>query len=75
MVYSYVTHSKQGHYYTITFSNDMEPDSDLVVRFLPTTDLPFAKGNIELQLMKLRDPELILYTLEQHGLTIILKGI
>jgi len=72
MIYSYVTHTKQGEYYILVFENDME-DSILQVKFLPTTPLPFSKDNIDLQSMKLRDPEMILFTLETYGLTMILK--
>ena len=73
MTYSYLTHSKHGDYYILLFINDME-DIELKVKFLPTISLPFSRDNIDLQSMKLRDPEMILYMLESCGLTMILEG-
>jgi len=75
MIYSYTTYSKQGEYYTIVFENDFDPDNNLIVKFLPKVPLPFSKDNIDLQAIKLRDPEVILYMLEQCGLTMIMKGV
>ena len=75
MVYSYVTHSKQDKYYIITFENDMENGELLVIKFLPKTPMVFSKENIDLSMMKMRDPEVILGLLEEHGITLILQGL
>ena len=74
MTYSYITHSKQGRYIHLVFDNDME-DHSLVVKFLPSVPLPFSEENIDLSQIKMRDPEVILATLEQYGTTLIIKGL
>ena len=74
MTYSYITHSKQGRYIYLVFDNDME-DHSLVVKFLPSVQLPFSEDNIDLSQIKMRDPEVILATLEQYGTTLITKGL
>lgn len=74
MTYSYTTHSKQGRYIYLVFDNDME-DHSLIVKFLPDVPFPFAEDNIDLSQIKMRDPDVILATLEQYGITLITKGL
>ncbi len=73
MTYSYKTHSKHQECYNILFESDVD-ELVLLVKFLPKTPLVFSKDKVDLQMMKLRDPEMLLYTLEAYGLTQILKG-
>lgn len=74
MTYSYATHSKQGDYFSLVFINDTE-DAQFTVRFLPNISLPFRDDHIQLSHIKMRVPEMILYTLEEYGLTIITQGL
>jgi hypothetical protein len=74
MVYSYVTHSKQGVYFNLIFENDMEQGNFLKVKFLPRDGfMVFSEFNIDLQSIKMRDPESIMNYLGEYGLTLILK--
>ena len=74
MTYSFVTYSKQGKYYLIVFACDLT-DEQLVIKFLPTTELPFSSEHIDLVNMRLRDPYMILSIIESYGITLILKGL
>lgn len=76
MVYSFVTYSKQDDYFHLVFENALEPEHYLKVKFLPyDTTTVFNKHNIDLSSIKMRDPESILYCIEQHGLTLIIEGL
>ena len=74
MVYSFVTYSIQGKYFILTFEDIME-DATLVIKFLSNVTDPFDQNKINLPMIKMRDPEVILYQLEEYGMTIILKGL
>ncbi len=52
----------------------MEPNKFLKVRFLPNTVEVFGKDKVDLNMIKLRDPEVILLTLEEYGITLITEG-
>ena len=76
MVYSYVTYSKQGEYFYLVFENAMEPDQFLKITFKPYNHcMIFSSENIDLQSIKMRDPEVILAYIEAHGLTLITEGL
>lgn len=64
--------SKMNDIYNILFECDTD-DSSIIVKFLPRVELVFDKNKVDLQSMKMRDIESILYILELYGLTYITK--
>ena len=50
-------------------------DTQLLVKFLPNTPMVFDKDKVNLQQMKMRDPEVLLACLEEYGITLITKGL
>lgn len=76
MVYSYVTFSKEDEWFNIVFENNMELNCFLKVLFKPiNSNMIFGKDRVDLNRIKLRDPEVILAMLEEYGLTYITEGL
>ena len=73
--YSFVTYSKINDYFLIILENDFEQEDYLKIKFLPNKniDMIFSADKIDLQMMKLRDPEVVLSIFEEYGLTMIVK--
>ena len=76
MVYSYITYSKQGRYYLLTFEDDTNPGEYLKLRILPyDAAMIFSPERIDLHSIRMRDPMMILSYIEAHALTLIVEGL
>ena len=76
MIITYETFSIYNEYYTIVFSQCMEVDKYLKVRFKPyNTNMIFSTDRIDLSSIKMRDAETVLLMMEEHGITLIIEGL
>lgn len=73
-IVNFVTYSKDGAYFNLVFEDCME-EKYLKIKFKPhNPDMIFSKDRIDLMSIKMRDLEVVMLHLEEHGLTLITDG-